>query len=954
MATRRTVTIVFCDVVGSTALGERLDPEALREVMNRHHEHLAGIVRLHDGTVEKFVGDAVLAVFGIPLLREDDALRAVRAADEMRAAGSELQVRVGVSTGEVVTGVGQTLGSGDTFNVAARLEQAAAPGSVLIGEATFALVRDAVEVESLEPLALKGRAEPVTAYRLVAVTGVDGAERRLDAAIVGRERERRFLREAFERAVAERTCHLVTLLGDPGIGKSRLLRDAFDALERDATVLFARCSPHGEAVALAPVIDILGQSGGGPEFEGRDLAETFALVREHLEGIARERPTLVVLDDIHWAEPALLDLVDHLADWSDGVPLMVLCAARPELLDVRPAWGGGKLNATSLRLTPLGEVECAGLIDELVGGLEIDEAVRSRVAEVAEGNPLFAEQLVAMLQEGGSEVPPTIAALLAARLDALPPEERELLETASIAGREFPLAGVAHILGEPAETVRLRLQGPVRRRLLRTLASGEFRFHHDLVRNAAYRSVPKRRRADLHAAFADWLEQAGWDAPRVIGHHLAEACGYREELGLDDDVTAVIAARAAEALGEAGARALAIGDAAAALILLERAEALSREPSPTLLTDLGIATRGAGNLDEAARWLEQAQEAALEHDDALLRWRARVEWLAVASSVGRMPEEAAVAAVREAVEALEVMGDDLGLARAVQLLAEYTPEFEPALYERALVHARAASARREESEILVDIGWRNVFGRTPIDEAHTTISRMLATTDLSRRAESGLTACLAGAHRRRGELDAARDANNRALRGYRELGRGSGVVGRVMASASIEFHAGDVGAAVRLLREALEVTEEIGDRQAQGGILGFQSEFECARGRFAEALRLSEQAAVFGEDICWLAPRARALIALGDLEGALAAAERARSLVVLRGGGYSYEEDGITLVARGRALHALGRTVEGTAEIARGLEVYEAKGDRVEIERTRALLEGISSGSIGTGTDAAR
>ena len=368
---RKVVTILFCDLVGSTALGESTDPEALRARMRRYFEDLRAIVERHGGVVEKFVGDAVMAVFGIPTAHEDDALRAVRAAAEMRASVAEhgLEARIGVNTGEVVVGgEGETLVTGDAVNVAARLEQAAASGEALIGAQTRALVRDAVRVEPVDALTLKGKSEPVEAYRLLEVIG-DAAPlaRHPETPLVGRERERQRLWRDYEDAVADRTCRLFTLLGPAGIGKSRLVADFLERVGDTADVLRGRCLSYGEGITYWPLVEILLAIGVEPDSViGTSPAETQLAFRRLLETRAAERPQVVVIDDLQWAEPVFLDLVEHIADLSRDAPIFLLCVARTELLDVRPGWGGGKLNATSLLLEPLGAEECEELMGLLV------------------------------------------------------------------------------------------------------------------------------------------------------------------------------------------------------------------------------------------------------------------------------------------------------------------------------------------------------------------------------------------------------------------------------------------------------------------------------------------------------------------------------------------------------------------------------------------------------------
>ena len=551
---RKTVTVLFCDLTGSTELGESLDPERLRALLARYFERMKAIVERHGGSVEKFIGDAVMAVFGVPVLHEDDALRAVRAAVEMRDALPELglQGRIGVMTGEVVTGTEERLATGDAVNVAARLEQAAQPGEVLVGGPTLALVRDAAEVEPIEPLELKGKAEPVPAYRLLRVH--DAPERRHGELFVGRERELAILQEAWERVRSEQRCELVTVIGDAGVGKSRLAAEALASI--DATVVRGRCLPYGEGITYWPVVEVLKQLDTLPaeeaaavairsllgETEAATTAEEIAWAfRKTLEQAAAGRPLVVVFDDIQWGEQTFLDLVEHVALLSAGASILVFCIARPELAERRATW------PVTLRLEPLGDEDVDELIPQRIPG-----ELRDKIAHAAGGNPLFIEEMLAMAgeAEGDVVVPPTLRALLAARLDQLDTAERSVLERGAVEGEVFHRGAVQALTSDEIQ-VTPRLAALVRRALIRsdkTQLQGEdaFCFRHLLIRDAAYDALPKATRADLHQRFASWLEEHGAELvelDEILAYHLEQAYTYRAELGAPDDELAAAARR---------------------------------------------------------------------------------------------------------------------------------------------------------------------------------------------------------------------------------------------------------------------------------------------------------------------------------------------------------------------------------------------------------------------------
>ena len=777
---RKTVTVVFCDVTGSTAMGEKLDPESLRRVMSRYYEAMRTPIERHGGTVEKFIGDAVMAVFGVPQVHEDDALRAVRAADEMRRAmtllnkglerdhGVALAARIGVNTGEVVAGdpTGEELVLGDAVNVAARFEQTAAPGEVLIGAETLRLVRDAVVVEPVEPLDLKGKSEPVPAYRLLDVTaGAAGVTRRLDSPLVGRARQLTQLRQVFDASIDDRSCQLFTVLGGPGVGKSRLVEEFLRDIDPATTVLRGRCLPYGDGITFFPVGEVVKEAAGLDDFDapaeverkicailgdaeeglacarlaqlfgiaGGDAVteETFWAVRRFLESVAQAGALVVVFDDIHWGEATFLDLIEHIADWSRDAPILLLCMARSDLLETRPTWGGGKPNAATISLGPLSDDECGQLIANLLGRVELPQDASGRILEAAEGTPLFVEEMLSMMIDDGLlrrddghwvatgdlaavPVPPTIQALLAARLDRLGPEERSVIGLAAVAGKQFHVGAVAALIADDEQLdVRAALMELVRRDLIgpdRSLLLGEdaFRFRHLLVRDAAYGSIPKSLRATLHERFADWLERVAGDRveeqEEIVGYHLEQAYRLRDELGPVDDVVGAIGLRAAAHLQACANRASERGDAAAAAKMFQRAADLLPTGHPDrarMLYEVGDASEHAGDMRLSFSASDEAMRAAAAAGDRSLEWRARIKrgTAAMATDPHGTSTEGLRVEFSEAVREFEALGDDGGLASAWIGLAE--PRMDEVHLRdrrgRRRTRGRSRSSRRRSS-----------------------------------------------------------------------------------------------------------------------------------------------------------------------------------------------------------------------------------------------------------------
>src|SRR5262252_569405 len=689
---RKTVTIVFCDLKDSTALGDRLDSEALREVLALYFSAMKPVLEGHGGTIEKYIGDAIMAVFGLPRMHEDDAQRAVRAALKMREALAELNVtlraefgvtlenRTGVNTGEVVTGdtgSSQRLATGDTVNVAARLEQAAPAGAVLIGESTYRLVRDAVEVVPVEPMKLKGKPELVRAYRLVSVTEGAGSTRPANLPIIGRDREIAALSAEFRRSAAGSECRLVTLLGEAGVGKSRLIEEFVRSIAEKAVVLRSRCLSYGDGITFWPLAEVFRQAAGIVPEDGEEDAraklasrfggrladatsriesvmslsqrqygkdELFWAVRAVLQELVRHRPLVVVFDDIHWAEPTFLDFIEQLLDASLGVPLLLVCAARHELHEDRPSFAAGRRAASRIELGELSREESGLVVRNLLGEASLPDPLGRRVLRLAGGNPLFIEQMLSMLiddellreQAGrwvlsgaaeGVSVPGTVSSLLGARLDRLGPVERRVVESASVIGLEFSSGAVSVLVQEDDAPTDLgpALASLCSKQLIRRAEPGaadDFHFSHILVRDTAYARLLKRTRARLHERFAAWFTDTVGsrlaEYEEIIGYHLEQSFRYRAELGPVDDDGRRLGAEASRHLSSAGRRALARGDMPAAANLLQRAAALLDEKDPAralLLLDAGEATVDMGELERAEATLTEAVDRALSADE---------------------------------------------------------------------------------------------------------------------------------------------------------------------------------------------------------------------------------------------------------------------------------------------------------------------------------------------------
>jgi class 3 adenylate cyclase len=942
---RKVVTVLFCDVVGSTALGESVDPEALQGLLARYFERMKAIVESHEGSVEKFIGDAVMAVFGVPQVHEDDALRACRAAAEMLAAFPDLGVqgRIGVNTGEVVTGTEERLATGDAVNVAARLQQAAAPDEVLIGSATLELVSGAVEAEPVEPLELKGKSQPVPAHRLIAV--LDEPERSHESRFVGRESELALIREAWQRAERELRCELITIVGDPGIGKSRLVTEAIAGI--DAHIVRGRCLPYGEGITYWPVVEVLKQLDALPsdpaaaaaiqsllgESEATTSAEEIAWAFRKL--LEEQAPLVVLFDDVQWGEETFLDLVEGVALLSSDALVLLVCMARPELVARRNEW------PITLRLGPLGNEQAEELMGE-----HVPAKLRERIARAAGGNPLFLTEMLAMADQGGDEleVPANLKALLAARLDQLDLPERRVLERGAVEGEIFHRAAVQALVPEEIQ-VTPRLAALVRKELIRPakpLFIGEdgFRFRHLLICNAAYDALPKAVRAELHERFATWLEQRGAEfveLDEVVGYHLDQAARYKAELGKPDNV---LAEQAGERLARAGRRALSRGDDRAAAGLLGRALEVTRPSRLDVALELDLATALFRDLPEAAAIANMAAERARGAGDQPGEALARAaeafyrSWFVSDPDLDELEQLA-----REALSLLEQAEDHAGLVHVWTALGFGVANFRgrwddwAQAAEQALRHTRLAgqpSAPRTGHELAIASGSR------PADEALAMLDALLPESPYP--AALLVRAWLLGMLGRFEEASLIeREASNR----LREL---TGVNWVEWLPAEIASLAADHEAAASHLRRLCDLLEEHDQRFYLSSVAPTLGRELCSLGRHDEAERWAQRGReldvrqnALGEAL-WRQVQALVHANRGHYTEADALAREAVALTQHMDG-LNYQGNALCDLAE--VLHAAGQNDEAAATLGQALERYEQKKNLAMVAQVEPRLEAL-------------
>jgi class 3 adenylate cyclase/tetratricopeptide (TPR) repeat protein len=1019
---RKVVSIVFSDLKGSTSMGEKLDSESLREVMTRYFDAMSAELERHGGVVEKFIGDAIMAVFGLPTLHEDDALRAVRAAAGMQHAlgglndelerhwGVRLTVRTGVNTGQVVAGdptAGQRLVTGDAVNVAARLEQAAGAQEVLLGDLTYRLVRDYVDVEEVEPLELKGKAERVPAFRLVGVREDAERPRRLDAPMVGRERELDLLQGQLSAAIEMRSCRLATVIGEAGVGKSRLIDELIRAADDEVTILRGRCLPYGDGITFWPLAEAVREAAQIAERDtteealdklaalaaDEDVTERVASAiglaatpfpvqelvwgaRKLLESLGRKRPVLVLFEDVHWAEPTFVDLIEQVVEHATDSALLVVCTARHELIERLPEWSTGP-DAVRLELERLTESETAAVAEHILGMTALDERIRVRIVEAAEGNPLFIEQLLSMLIDSGQirfedgawrpsgaiediAVPPTIHALLAARLDRLEIDERAVIEPASVIGHMFVRDAVHHLAPERVRPeLDARLESLTEKQLVQPDQSRSdetaFRFHHILIRDTAYDGILKRARATYHEQFVHWADgvnrEGATEYEEILGYHLEQAHRYLSELGPLDDHGRELGVDSSRRLASAGRRAFARGDVPAATNLLGRATALLPSDSAgrlELLPEYGEALLQVGRFEEAQAILDEALDRAPRVGLERVAAYASLVRLLVRLRSGDLDSwrDEAAETIAEAMAVFEEAGDHDGLSQGWRLLAwshGISCQFGLAAEasERALEEARIAGDVRQQRGAATAYAAAAVFGPVTVSEAIERSEHIVGEVSGDRHSEAILLALLASLQAMQGSFDEARELILRSRASLEELGLHVRVARVAHEAWRVEMLAGDVEAAERWLRHGYDLLSAVGERYLLSTISGLLGQTLYRLERFDEVEELARQSRELAteDDIdtqaLWRCVLSKTNARSGAFDEGEALVREAIALLT--------STDAILLqhgafLDLAEVLRLGGRKDESRDAIAHALALAEQKGSSVMVAATRAML----------------
>ncbi|HEX9123686.1 MAG TPA: adenylate/guanylate cyclase domain-containing protein [Actinomycetota bacterium] len=1023
---RKTVSIVFSDLKGSTNLGEQLDTESLREVLSVYFSEMQAVLERHGGTVEKFIGDAIMAVFGLPRLHEDDALRAVRAAFEMKLTlerinekleagwGVRLENRTGVNTGEVVAGdvtTGQRLVTGDTVNTAARLEQNAPACEILIGGPTYRLVKDAVDVEQVEPLELKGKAERVPAYLLKGIRKAEeGISRRLDAPMVGRAEELQVLMDALGRAESERRAQLVTVFGPAGVGKSRLLQEFLRRTGEGVRTLRGHCLSYGDGITFQPLAEVIRAAGGIEdddsleeanrkliEMAGEDardaaervaaaiglsdatfpIQETFWGARQLAEILAADRPAIIFFDDIHWAEETFLELLRFMVD-NAAAPIILVCSSRPELLEEHADWIQETDRIKNLILEPLTADESSQVVENLLGTSAFDQRVRARIIEAAEGNPLFVEQMLSMMiddgilsrdEQGGwlltsdigsIQIPPSIFALLTARLDRLSDTERAVIQRGAVIGQSFFRGGVEELSPpEVREHIGNSLDSLVRKELIQTdeseFAGQEtYKFLHSLIRDAAYHGLLKRTRAELHERFVDWLEAIVSDRvmefEEIRGYHLEQAYLILVQLAPVDDHARQLGIRGSRYLASAGHRALDRGDMPAAATLLQRAASLLPEDDLgriQLLLDAGEARIEQGEFSDAETVLSSAVELATtagDHGLLLLGElaRLRLDYTQDPETV----EPRVETEVKNAIAVFEELGNHKGLAKAYQLLVyvhffacRYAAAEEAS--QQMLEHARQSGDQLMEIRVSPALASCALYGPAPVPEAILRCEDLLEHVGQDKKAKALVLGAIGHLEGMRGDFDRARELCAQSRATLEELGWKLLAALTSQDSGDVEMLAGHPQAAEADLRRDLDTLERMGDNYYRSSTAALLAQVLYEQGKLDEA-----------ELFCAMGER----LAAPDDVDSQSVLRRVRGKLLARHGelrnGEASVREGLSLARRGDDLQAqgnglmdltevllmAGRHTEAREAAREALALYERKGMTVSADRARTSL----------------